>query len=185
MGTPSTTIAADGSLLRACEMPRMTMKLVPEFCVAMNVTLGTALRKSAGDSMPLLAIVSAVKAVTCEGTLWMSSERWRAVTTTVSMPPLSAAKAGDKPTNSPASAVPQINELASLLEVRTFMCPPLFATNAPCSVRVTGGPTALGGRVEIPSNRAARRADASLGNARYFVPRSQFRYSNWQRISGG
>ena len=50
-------------------MPRMTMKLVPEFCVATKVTFGTALRKSAGDSIPLFTMVSAVKAVTCDGTL--------------------------------------------------------------------------------------------------------------------
>jgi hypothetical protein len=51
-GTPSTTIAAEGSLLRAWLIPRITTKLVPEFCVVMKVTFGTALRKSAGLVMP-------------------------------------------------------------------------------------------------------------------------------------
>ncbi len=75
IGTPSTTMAADGSLLRAWLMPRITTKLVPAFWVGMKVTLGTAFRKSFGLEMPLASMAPAVKAVTWPGTFSMSSLR--------------------------------------------------------------------------------------------------------------
>ena len=40
--------ATDGSLLRACEMPRTTTKAFPAFCVSTSVMFGTSAMKSAG-----------------------------------------------------------------------------------------------------------------------------------------
>ncbi len=89
------------------------MKLVPAFCVGMKVTFGTEFRKSAGVVMPLARMSAAVNAVSWAGRSWMSSERWRAVTTTVSI--ASSAKAGAVATNSAASAVPQASDFAKPL----------------------------------------------------------------------
>jgi len=74
-GTPSTTTETDGSLLRACEMPRITTKDVPAFWVSTSVTFGVDWMKSRGRSMPLSSIVWAVKAVTCAGTFCSVSDR--------------------------------------------------------------------------------------------------------------
>ncbi len=63
-------------------MPRITTKEVPAFWVSIRVTLGTALMKSRGISMPLDSMVWAVKADTCAGTSCSASARSRAVTMT-------------------------------------------------------------------------------------------------------
>ena len=66
--TPSTSTATEGSLLRACEMPRTTTKALPAFCVSTSVMLGTRAMKSAGLSMPAASMVSAVNTLTVIGT---------------------------------------------------------------------------------------------------------------------
>ncbi len=81
IGTPSISTATDGSLLRACEMPRTTMNEVPWFCVCTIVMFGVSAMKSCGRRMPADSISSALKAVTATGTSSSASSRLRAVTT--------------------------------------------------------------------------------------------------------
>ena len=80
--TPSTSTATDGSLLRACEMPRMVTNELPTFCVSTIVMFGTSAMKSRGASIPADSIVCAVNTFTVTGTSSNVSSRLRAVTTT-------------------------------------------------------------------------------------------------------
>ncbi len=83
--------ATDGSLLRACEMPRTTMNEVPWFWVCTSVMFGVSAMKSCGRRMPADSISCAVKALTATGTSSSASSRLRAVTT-ISSSPGSAAR---------------------------------------------------------------------------------------------
>ena len=52
IATPSMSTATEGSLLRACEMPRTVTNDVPWFCVCTSVMFGVRSMKSCGRSMP-------------------------------------------------------------------------------------------------------------------------------------
>ena len=52
ISTPSISTATEGSLLRAWEMPRTTMKDVPWFWVCTIVMFGVSAMKSCGRRMP-------------------------------------------------------------------------------------------------------------------------------------
>src|SRR6185436_5835421 len=84
MATPSMTTATDGSLFRACEMPRTVTNEVPWFCVCTRVMFGVRSMKSCGRSMPAAWMSAAVNTFTATGTLSEASSRLRAVTMTSS-----------------------------------------------------------------------------------------------------
>ena len=88
--TPSTCTATDGSLLRACEMPRTTTNALPAFCVSTSVMFGTIWMKSAGRWMPASLIRVSVNTLIVTGTSWKDSSRLRAVTMTSSISVLCA-----------------------------------------------------------------------------------------------
>src|SRR5688572_2177077 len=88
--TPSIRTATEGSLLRAWEMPRTTMKEVPWFCVWTIVMLGVRAMKSCGRTIPADWISWALKAFTTTGTSSSVSSRLRAVTMTSSISVLCA-----------------------------------------------------------------------------------------------
>ncbi len=81
ISTPSINTATEGSLLRACEMPRTTMNEVPWFCVCTIVMFGVSAMKSCGREMPADSISAALNAVIATGTSSKDSSRLRAVTT--------------------------------------------------------------------------------------------------------
>src|SRR5688572_16218290 len=84
IATPSMTTATDGSLLRACEMPRTVTNEVPWFCVCTRVMFGVRSMKSCGRSIPAAWISAAVNTFTATGTSSDASSRLRAVTMTSS-----------------------------------------------------------------------------------------------------
>ena len=86
--TPSMSTATEGSLLRACEMPRTVTNEVPWFWVCTRLMFGVSATKSCGRSIPAVLISAAVKALIAPGTSSDDSSRRRGVTVTVSaMPP--------------------------------------------------------------------------------------------------
>ena len=82
--TPSMSTATEGSLLRACEMPRTVTNEVPWFWVCTRLMFGVSATKSCGRSMPAASISAAVKALIATGTSSDDSSRLRAVTMTSS-----------------------------------------------------------------------------------------------------
>ena len=86
ISTPSIMTATDGSLLRACEIPRTTMNEVPWFCVCTIVMFGVSAMKSWGRRMPADSISCSLNALIATGTSNSDSSRLRAVTTTSSIP---------------------------------------------------------------------------------------------------
>ncbi len=82
--TPSMSTATEGSLLRACEMPRTVTNEVPWFWVCTRLMFGVSATKSCGRSMPAALISAAVKALIAPGTSSNGSSRRRGVTVIVS-----------------------------------------------------------------------------------------------------
>jgi hypothetical protein len=119
--TPSISTATEGSLLRACEMPRTVMNEVPWFCVCTIVMFGVSAMKSCGRVMPADSISAALNALTARGASSCDSSRLRAVTTTSSSwnsASAAGARAGVKPAREPTAA-PQSKD-----NFRVFMWPP-------------------------------------------------------------
>ena len=86
ISTPSISTATEGSLLRAWEMPRTTMKDVPWFWVCTIVMFGVSAMKSCGRRIPAERISSSLKALIATGTSSSRSSRLRAVTRISSSP---------------------------------------------------------------------------------------------------
>jgi hypothetical protein len=85
--TPSMSTATEGSLLRACEIPRTVTNDVPWFWVCTRLMFGVSATKSCGRSMPADLISAAVKALIATGTSRDDSSRRRGVTVISATPP--------------------------------------------------------------------------------------------------
>ncbi len=85
-------------------MPRMLTCVSPTLAVSTIVTFGISETKSAGLSIPARSIVSSVNAVIAIGTSCRLSARFRAVTTTSSIPPAPSSCPSAGVTGSMASA---------------------------------------------------------------------------------
>ena len=61
--TPSMSTATEGSLLRACEMPRTVTNEVPWFWVCTRLMFGVSATKSCGRSMPAALMIGRGKGI--------------------------------------------------------------------------------------------------------------------------
>ncbi len=155
IATPSMTTATEGSLLRACEMPRTVTNDVPWFCVCTRVMFGVRSMKSCGRSIPAASISAAVNTFTATGTSSDASSRLRAVTMTSSRLVVAAGVCAGRSGADAQSAARHASMTKRLL---MFIC---GSPNHANSLRTMRAPSTM-----------ARNFASATSRGRYFMPQS-------------